>query len=102
MKVAIQAGAGKDIQNCAKFWEKKCPGLGQEFIEFILFEVDKLERVAGIHPNSGRHYRMVVQGRFPYYSIFYRITGDTTEAIAIVDTRRDPEWIAAFLKRRLD
>jgi len=101
MKVAILRAARLDIQKCAQFWERQEPGLGIEFIEYILSELDEVATLAGIHPKKGSYHRAVLEGRFPYYAVYYRIIEDIAEIVAIVDTRRDPKRIDNFLKRRL-
>jgi hypothetical protein len=50
---------------------------------------------AGIHELSGGFHRMLVK-RFPF-AVYYLLEGQVIEIYAILDCRRDPEWIVKRL-----
>jgi len=55
---------------------------------------------AGIHvkPNGGAAYRSLSR-RFPY-AIYYMFEHQLATVIAVLDTRRDPEWLRQSLLTR--
>jgi len=52
----------------------------------------------GIHFRHFGCYRMLAH-RFPF-GIYYRETENETQVIAVLDLRRDPNWIRAELGKR--
>ncbi len=101
MNVTIQRLALQDLTNAARFWEKQQAGLGSEFLDELNAELQSLAVTGGIHAKQGNYHRAVISGRFPYYSVFYRINGEVLDVVALVDIRRDPRWVRSFLTKRL-
>lgn len=85
------------MDEAAEFYEKQEPGLGDEVYNFLVTQIMELAATAGIHPDEDGIYRTVVLGRFPYYSIYYRLEPEAATVVAVIDNRRDP----AFNKNRL-
>jgi len=56
-----------------------------------------LKVIAGIHRQIEGFYRLLSRV-FPH-GIFYTLEQDTVVIWAVIDLRRDPEWIASRIKR---
>ena len=93
--IRILPSAREDLAVGADFYETQEEGLGTYFLESLFGEIDKLHRYAGIHPIVFGYHRMLSE-RFPY-AIYYLRDEDSTVVKAILDCRRDPEWIQARL-----
>ena len=70
-------------------------GLGEFFLDCIQADVRSLKVFGGIHEMSEGFHRMLAK-RFPF-AVYYLIEGETIDAYAILDCRRDPEWIVKSL-----
>lgn len=91
MKIRILLPARFDLIDAYWFYEEREAGIGDYFIESILGDIDSLIIYAGIHAmHLGKH-RMVAS-KFPY-SIFYLVEADEVRIYAVLDDRRNPEWI---------
>jgi len=84
--------AGKSFYNAAEW------GVGDYFRNSLIADINSLVLKAGIHPVKHGFHRMLAS-RFPY-AIYYTIKGDTAQVAAVLDMRRDPEWIEKQLKKR--
>ena len=70
--------------------------MGDYFLDCIQADVRSLKFYAGIHEMAEGFHRMLVK-RFPF-AVYYLIEDDRADIYAVLDCRRDPEWIA----KRLD
>ena len=100
MKVVVAAGAEQDLNEAAGFYDDREPGLGREVVAFLLGEIKELSATAGSHRRVGRFHRKIVQGRFPYFSIYYKAAAAEVEVIAVLDGRRDPAYNRERLRSR--
>ncbi len=92
MNIRVSQRAIRQISEGAWFYEKQSPGLGKYFRDHILADIRHLEITAGVHEvNSEGLYRLVSR-RFPY-NIYYLIEKDEVVVYAVLDSRRDPDWI---------
>jgi hypothetical protein len=89
--VTILPSAREDLANGAEFYESQLEGLGRHFLEALFAEIDNLKTYAGIHPIVFGYYRLLSR-RFPY-AIYYSIDADAGIIKAVLDCRRDPDWI---------
>ena len=96
MNVQILDPAKDDLAEGYLFYESQKTGLGHYFLDTIYAEIDTLETFAGIHPKYYPPYFQMLSDKFPF-SIFYRIENDIVLVDAIIDQRRDPEWITERL-----
>lgn len=71
-------------------------GLGDYFLDCIQADVRSLTVFAGIHEMSDGFHRLLAK-RFPF-AVYYLISNETVEIYAILDCRRDPEWIIKRLR----
>ncbi len=95
MKIRITASAYADIEKAAEFYARQSCGLGKSFQDSIFSDIDSLQFYAGIHPKYYSRYRLLAH-KFPY-AIYYDISADSVVVIAVLDCRREPEWIEGRL-----
>ena len=100
MKVRITPSAEADLLAAAEFYDEQSPGLGEEVINFLHTEILQLQGTAGIHRKVRSFHLYVVQGRFPYYVIYYRLHESEAVVQAVLDHRRDPKLIRRTLRQR--
>jgi hypothetical protein len=78
------------------FDEQNAEGLGDYFLDCMQADVRSLKVFAGIYEMADGFHRMLAK-RFPF-AVYYLIENETIDVYAILDCRRDPEWIV----KRLD
>lgn len=100
MIVEIREEARGDLHAGYRFYEEQAAGLGRYFLECLFADIDALRQFAGIHEVVDGHQRMLSK-RFPY-AIFYEVVGDVVKISAILDCRRDPDWIHKRLRSTRD
>ena len=96
MEVVITEDASEDIAEGYEFYEEQAVGLGADFASFIMSELYSLTKLAGIHEVHFQKYHRKISNRFPF-AIFYTVENEVIWIYAILDTRRDPEWISERL-----
>ena len=96
MKIVIQSSALADLAGGFDFYEQIEPGLGGYFLDSLYSDIDSLQLYAGIHIIHFGKYHRLLSKRFPY-GIYYQVEENAVLVRAVLDLRRDPEWI----KRRL-
>ena len=97
MRIKIQPSALADLREGFRFYEAKESGLGSYFLDTLFSDIDSLQLYSGIHSvHFGRFHRLLSK-RFPY-AAYYQMVGSEVSVRAILDLRRDPEWIAGKLK----
>ena len=95
MNVRITSAAEWDLLRGAEFYERQLRGLGAYFLKVLSSDIDRLEETGGVHPINHGYYRAVSR-KFPY-AIFYEIEGNDAIVWAVIDTRRDPNFIESRL-----
>lgn len=95
MKVEVHASAEWELVKAATFFEEQSPALAVRFLDCLQADINRLESLAGIHEQVYGHHRILSQ-KFQF-AIYYVIEGDIARVKAIIDCRRDPD----FVKRRL-
>lgn len=95
MKIRILPEARADIIDAFWFYEESEPGLGSYFVNSISEDIDSLLVTAGVHSLHFDKHKKVAT-KFPF-SIFYLIEKDEIRIYAVLDDRRDPEWISERL-----
>ncbi|MFN0076584.1 MAG: type II toxin-antitoxin system RelE/ParE family toxin [Prosthecobacter sp.] len=99
MMVHVRPTAQEDILEAARFYDEQEGGLGDRVTDFLEAKVMELGVTAGIHPLQGRFHRVVVDGDFPYYMIYYTLELDGVHVRAVLDHRRDPKHIRRRLRQ---
>ena len=92
MRIKILRQAKEDIALARDFYDAQELGVGDYFLSQITAEIDSLSYLAGVHRVVDGFHKMVTR-RFPY-AIYYRIEGDCVKVYAVLDGRRNPNWIA--------
>ncbi len=96
MEIRLLETAKEDLREGWNFYDRQSTGLGDYFLDNIQNDIQSLMSYAGIHSISNGFYRMLAK-RFPF-AVYYLLKNDMIEIYAILDCRRDPEWIV----KRLD
>ncbi len=95
MEIRVLETARDDLREGWKFYEENAPGLGDYFLDCIQADIRSLKIYAGIHEMAEGFHRMLVK-RFPF-AVYYLFEDECVDVYAILDCRRDPEWIAKRL-----
>ena len=95
-KVQISDDAVEDLNAGFLFYESQEPGLGDYFVSSLRAEIESLKIYAGTHPIFMKNLHRQVGKTFPY-CIFYSVEDDTVNVVAVIDLRRDPDWIEQHL-----
>ena len=96
MKVRILNDAEQDLTDGILFYDAQSPGLGEYFLDSISADIDSLQFYGGIRPvRLGYHYLLAT--KFPF-AIYYRIERRVVYVEAVLDCRRNPDWIENRLK----
>lgn len=96
--VVVLAEAAEDIEQARDFYDALEPGVGDYCADSLLADIESLALYHGIHARHFGFYRMLAH-RFPF-GIYYRETKTRTEVFAVLDLRRDPNWIRTELAWR--
>ena len=88
-RLTILPQAELDVSDAAAWYEQQRAGLGDEFLD----ELDSVLRRVIIDPfqfpKIKNQIRRALLRRFPY-SVYFAVTGETLELIAVLQQRRDP------------
>ncbi len=98
-RIKLSTTAEQQLQAGYHFYERQSEGLGDYFLDSLMADVDSLHIHAGVHAVYFDRYHRLLAKRFPY-SVYYRIEGGVVLVYAILDNRRNPEWIKKRLRPR--
>ncbi len=97
MRVEILSPARSDLRDGRSFYEQLGGAyLGSYFFDTVFSEIDSLAIYAGLHPKRYGFYWTMTR-HFPY-SIYYDISNGVARVYAVIDNRRDPNWIYGHLQ----
>ena len=96
--VRVLSEAADDLETGSRFYDARERGIGDEFWDSLLADIESLLMYAGVHVKVHGYYRMLAK-RFPY-AIYYRIRSDVAYVVAVLPLRRNPNWISRRLKKR--
>jgi len=97
-RVVVLADAAEDLEAARDFYDAQELGVGEYCVDSLLADIESLGRFSGIPPLYFKFHRMLAS-RFPF-GIYYREHGDETQVFAVLDLRRNPNWIRKELKKR--
>jgi len=98
IQIRISENAFDDLNQGFLFYEMQSFGLGDYFTSCLRADIEGLKITAGVHPIIYLDYHRCLSRTFPY-GIFYSHDKETVTIWAVLDLRRDPQWIAArFVK----
>lgn len=92
ISIRISEDAFEDLNQGFLFYETQSAGLGDYFISCLRADIEGLQITAGIHPLVYSDYHRLLSRIFPY-GVFYSCQNDSVTIWAVVDLRRDPQWI---------
>jgi hypothetical protein len=96
--VRISADALTDLNDGHWFYEAQELGLGDYFTSCLRADIEGLKVSAGIHAIVYRDYHRLLSRVFPY-GVFYTMDEEGAVVWAVVDLRRDPDWIRDHLSK---
>ena len=96
MKIVLLESAERDLKDGFRFYESQQKGLGAYFLESLLSDIDSLILFAGIHSVHFELYYRSLSKRFPF-AVYYQLENDLVKVFAVIDCRRDPEWLKGRL-----
>lgn len=96
IRLRISDDALRDLDDGFLFHEAQGSGLGDYFVACLRADIEGLRVTGGIHHVVYRDYHRLLSKLFPY-GIFYTMKDDCAVVWAVVDLRRDPEWIRSKL-----
>ena len=97
-QVIVLADAAEDIEAARDFYEAQQAGVGEYCVDSLLTDIESLGLFSGIHPKHFEFHRMLAS-RFPF-GIYYREHQSATQVFAVLDLRRNPNWIRKELGKR--
>jgi hypothetical protein len=95
MNVELRDEARDDLVIGAAFYGEQSVGLDEYFLRCLREDIKELETTGGIHEKY-RGFHRSLSDRFPF-AIYYLVTEEIVDVVAVLDCRRDP----AELKTRL-
>lgn len=98
-KIFISSDALSDLNEGFLFYEQQNPGLGDYFSTSLRSDIEELKISGGSHRIVYRQFYRSLSRVFPY-GIFYTLKGEILTIYAVVDLRRDPEFIRRHLDQR--
>ena len=72
-------------------------GVGDYFVASLRSDIESLRLTAGVYRVVYRDYHRSLSRVFPY-GIYYTRTDEEVVVWAVIDLRRDPDWIRTRLK----
>jgi hypothetical protein len=78
------------------FYKTQQSGLGDYFVTCLRADLEGLRLTAGVHRVVYQDYHRLLSRVFPY-GIFYTRLKEEVVVWAVIDLRRDPDWIRARL-----
>jgi hypothetical protein len=97
IRVEISEDAQADLNEGFLFYEAQEPGLGDYFIACLRADIEGLKVSGGTHRVVYADYLRLLSKVFPY-GVFYTMEAGTAVVWAVLDLRRDPEWIRQQLR----
>jgi len=99
IQVRITEDALCDLNEGFHFYEVQEAGLGDYFTSCLRADIEGLRVSGGIHKVVYADYHRQLSKVFPY-GIFYTMESGIAVVWAVVDLRRDPEWIREKMSSR--
>jgi len=92
MQLLVRPAAAADIEEAFLWYERKRPGLGEDFLGAVQTTLDEVTAHPARYPVIHRDTSRKLVLRFPY-AVFYRTYGEAVVVVACMHMRRDPlQW----------
>lgn len=94
LPVIFRDEAEAEMAEAALWYERRCLGLGAEFVRSVDACLALVSRQPTLFPVVHREARMALPRRFPYL-IIYRVFPDFVSIVAVIHSKRNPRrWKA--------
>lgn len=97
-KIRISSDALSDLNEGFLFYDQQLQGLGDYFSSSLRADIEELKITGGSHRLVYYDFHRSLSRIFPY-GIFYTVTDEWVIVYAVVDLRRDPEFIRRHLNQ---
>ncbi len=97
MHVELRDEARDDLVDGAIFYGEQSADLDHYFLKCLREDIEKLQSTGGIHEQYGGFHRSLSE-RLPY-AIYYLVSEEFVDVVAILDCRSDPAAIDSRLGR---
>jgi len=97
MHVELRDEARDDLVGGAMFYGEQSIGQDEYFLKCLRQDIEKLQLIGGVHERY-RGFHRSLSDRFPY-AIYYLVSEEFTDLVAILDCRSDPVAIDSRLGR---
>ena len=94
--IQLSEDALRDLQDGYSFYEAQEQGLGDYFLSCLRADIEALRFSASAHRIVYRDYHRLLSRVFPY-GTFYTHEREMVVVWAVIDLRRDPDWIHEYL-----
>jgi len=96
MTIEILESARNDLADGRRFYERQGGvELGSYFFDTMFSAIDSLMIYGGVYREK-YGFRWMLTPHFPY-SVYYDIEDSVVRVYAVVDNRRNPDWISGHL-----
>lgn len=95
-RILVSEGAFSELNEGFLFYEAQECGLGDYFTACLRADIEGLKVTAGIHREVQGFHRLVSRV-FPH-GIFYTVRSNEVTVWAVIDLRRNPDWVSSRLK----
>ena len=89
LRVVVRDEAEADIAEAALWYERRCAGLGNEFVRAVDLCFDLIARQPDVFPVIYRNARLGLLRKFPYL-VLYRVFPEFIAVVAVMHGRRHP------------
>ncbi|MFA9197217.1 MAG: hypothetical protein ACEQSM_06370 [Aliarcobacter sp.] len=95
-RILVSEGAFCELNEGFLFYEAQEFGLGDYFTACLRADIEGLKVTAGIHREVQGFHRLLSRV-FPH-GIFYTVGSNEVTVWAVIDLRRNPDWVSSRLK----
>jgi plasmid stabilization system protein ParE len=92
VKVQVLDDAAADLADGYQFYERQADGVGEYLLDSLWSDILSLRIYAGMHVMQNGYYRLLAK-RFPF-AVYYKVESNTARVYAVLDCRRNPDWIS--------
>ena len=90
-RVTTRSAADIDIQEARDWYERRRPGLGDEFLVAVAEAFLRLEESPERFPIYYKGFRRILTETFPY-KVFFRIEGEAVIVVRVLHAAQEHTW----------
>jgi plasmid stabilization system protein ParE len=91
VQIKIRVEAERDLGDAAIYYNSRSDGVGDNYLECMMGELNALLNTAGTHREMHGCFRKLIK-RFPY-AVYYLVHDDTVDVVAVLHQRRGHQYI---------